>query len=90
MTDKTQTNINDVLASDIPETYINGFQIAAGQADIILILQRNGKNVETINLSFTIAKTLAQGLSEVVQKFETETGMNIKTTKDIAEHLGKK
>ena len=75
------------LSGDLPQTYANGFQVVAGQSDVIVILQRNGKDVEVINLSFTVAKTLAQGLNKIVQLIESKTGMDIKTTHDIAKSL---
>ncbi len=86
--DKSVSFVKAAIDSGIPEEYANGFQILAGQADVVMILQRNGKSVESINMSFTVAKSLAQALSEVIQQIEAATGMDIKTSKQIAKSLG--
>jgi len=88
---KQETPKPDIMVqainSDVPQTYANGFQISFGSADVALLLQRNGQNVEILNLSFTVAKSLAEILSKVVQDIESTTGMNIKTTHELTRAL---
>jgi len=85
--DKQSAEVREIMALDLQEVYVNGFQIAVGNADMIINLQRNGKFFERINLSFTVAKSLAQALTEVVQQVEVKSGMDIKTTGDLAKTL---
>lgn len=72
---------------NLPNNYANGFNIMAGNADIVITLLLNGKPDQAINMSFTTAKTLALGLNNIIQQLEARTGMDIKTTFHIEEHL---
>lgn len=78
-----------VNTPDIPHLYANGFINAMGNGDTVLILQQNGKPIATLNLSFTLTKTLAQKLEQIIGKLEKDTKNIIMTTDDIGEALAK-
>ena len=86
--ENSKTLITDITSAGTPEIYANGFSLGAGNADIVIVLQRNGKSVQTLNISFTLAKTLVNVLSDTIQLVEKNTGMNIKTTFQIDSSMG--
>lgn len=57
--------------------------MAQGTADVTIILQLNQQPVAAVNCSFTIAKTLAQILSDGISKLENVTSREIMTVGDI-------
>ncbi len=73
-----------------PHLYANGFMIALGEGDVLLLLQRNGQVVANLNVSFTVAKTLAKVLNETVSQWEKSTGSTILTTHQVKEAVHKK
>ena len=75
----------------IPKVYANGFALGLGNADVFIVFQRFGPNpVAVVNLSYTLAKTLAQRLGWVVSEFERVIGeQNILTTDRIDEAFKK-
>lgn len=80
--------INQIEADTTQEVYTNGFQIAFGNADVIVTFQRNGRPVQIMNMSFTLAKTLSQLLGNVIDQIETKGDFKIKTTKELDETIG--
>lgn len=86
-TDENTQILNTLSNEQVPELYANGYNISSSASDIVLVLLRNGRTVQTINISFTLAKTLAIGLNDVVQHIEKKANMDIKTTHDIAKSL---
>ena len=79
-----QTAVQNV---QVPKIYANGFANAVGQGDTITVLQQNGVPVAVLNLSFTVAKTLAEKLGEVIMKLEKDTDNTIMTTDQCASAL---
>src|SRR5687767_14094391 len=71
--------------ADVPKVYANGFGVGLSNADIFVVFQRFVPNpVAVVNLSYTLAKTLAQRLGRVVSEFERVIGeQNILTTDRI-------
>lgn len=78
-----------VASKDIPHIYANGFVNALSNADIIVVLERQKSPVAVLNLSYTMAKSLAQKLSEIIKSFEKATGQTIMTTDIVNESLSK-
>lgn len=66
--------------ADIPNLYLNGFQVAGTNADVILAGERNGRPVVLMNLSFTVAKTLAEALTNTIAAIEEGVGRPMLTT----------
>jgi hypothetical protein len=91
-TDVSTEQINKLIESsvgsnDLPKMYCNGFTVAIGNADILLVLQNNQQPVAVLNMSFTIAKTLVQKLNGLVGMIETKSGNTIMTTDDLSRFL---
>lgn len=77
--------ITQVLSDDtIPEIHFNGFINALGQGDTLIILTRHGRPVARLTASYTVAKTLAKKLAEMIVGLEQNTGNVIMTTDEIS------
>jgi hypothetical protein len=76
-----------IEAGHIPEIYFNGFSISLGTGDILLVLNRNNKPVAALQASYTLAKTLAKSLTEIIEELERRTGNDIMTTHHVARRL---
>jgi hypothetical protein len=72
---------------DIPKTYINGFTCILGIGDFAILFKRNDKAVEVMNMSYTLAKTLAIKIHQLVQHLEDKSQHSIMTTDDLNEFL---
>ena len=73
------------LAAGLPTYYVNGFVNGLSPSDVITVLERNGQPVAILNMSYTLAKSLAQGLGGVVADLESKAGRPMLTTKEIEE-----
>ncbi len=62
-----------------PTTYINGFVSGLGATDVYLVCQTNGQTTLVINMSLSMAKTLAQSLTGLIEQFEKQTGQPVLT-----------
>lgn len=72
---------------DIPHLYFNGFSLTLGAGDVVMVLLRQGRQVGVLNMSYTMAKTLAEKMGHLVELLEKRTGQKIMTTDFIAEKL---
>jgi hypothetical protein len=73
-----------VESADVPKIYANSFGLGIGNADVFIVFQRFGATPEAVvNMSYTLAKTLAQRLGALVTQFEATIGQNILTTDRI-------
>ena len=72
-----------VKNTNIPQLYCNGFALQASGLDTLMVLERNGLPVATLNMSFSSAKTLAQKLNELIDAIEKRTGRSIMTDEEI-------
>lgn len=69
---------------ELPRIYFNGFSTALGSADVLIVLNQQGKPVAILNASYTVAKTLAAKLGAVIATLEEISGNTIMTTDEIA------
>ena len=69
---------------NVPKVYANGFINGVSQGDVVVLLHRNGEYVTMLNLSFTVAKTLAVKLGESIASLEARTGSTIMTTDETS------
>ncbi len=90
MADKEQVHpsdaperINRAIASEVPQIYANGFVNSISSGDIVTVLERNGKPVALLNLSYTVAKTLARSLAQIFAQMEELTGREMLTTHEV-------
>jgi hypothetical protein len=68
----------------VPRIYFNGFSCSLTGGDVTVALECNKRPVCVANMSYTMAKTLAQKLAGIVATLEGITGNTIMTTDDIA------
>lgn len=75
----------DAALSDpeLPKLYCNGFIVSVGTGDVFFVLKLNETPVAILNVSYTVAKTLAQKLSSAIANLEDRTGNSIMTTDDV-------
>ncbi|PZV13428.1 MAG: hypothetical protein DCF20_15470 [Pseudanabaena sp.] len=78
---------DDLSLPDHKQIYANGFYTAVSPVDVVVGLTRNGQNTAVLNLSFSLAKTLAFNLLEVVEDFEEKLGIEFPTLDKIFEHF---
>jgi hypothetical protein len=51
--------------------------------DVTIVLERNGIPVGTLNVSYTVAKTLAVKLGVTMSEFESKTGRSMLITDEV-------
>lgn len=77
--------LDAAVESGVPLLYFNAVTIAASNSDVVVLLERNGKPVSIINMSFTMAKTLSLRLGQIIADIESRSGRPIMATSDIDE-----
>ena len=82
-TDPDDDRVGQAICADIPHLYCNGFTNVIANSDILIIIQHNGIDVATCNMSFTVAKTLGAALSQSISNLEQSTGREIMTSLDV-------
>lgn len=65
---------------ELPKIYINGFVNSLSTGDVVILGKCNERPVVVLNLSYTIAKSLAQKLTDMVGLLERKTGQDMLTT----------
>ena len=82
-----QDRIARAIDAGVPQIYFNGFVNTISIGDVLTILERNGKPVVVLNMSYTIAKTLAVALGQIISQFESGVERNMLTTHDVEKAL---
>jgi len=59
------------------QLYFNGFATAVGAADVVIVLQRNGEPILTLNTSLVIAKELVTKLQGLIHGYEDKTNQKV-------------
>ncbi len=84
MDNTTQTNqLNELQQiaqeafSSVPNTYANGFINGVGSADMYVVFQLNGKSSLVLNMTPSLAKTLGESLTNMVEVYERQTGQTV-------------
>ena len=81
---RLDVGLSEILKSDVvPHLYANSFAIMHTNADVIVLLQQNGRPVGTLNLSFTLAKTLVGKLGKTISDLEASVEHSFPVTEDI-------
>ena len=65
--------------------YVNSFKAGLSHSDIFIVLGRNGTNFATLNMSYTLAKTLSQALNQLIERLEKTSGQQIMTQNLVKE-----
>jgi hypothetical protein len=83
-----QEQITQALGDEtLPVIYFNGFANTAGSGDVVIVLMRHNKPVAILNLSHSVAKSLAARLSDVISTLEQRTGNIIMSADDMYQKL---
>jgi hypothetical protein len=77
----------DLPLPDHKQIYANGFYTAISPVDVVIGLSRNGRDTAVLNLSFSLAKTLAFSLLEAVEDFEEKLGTEVPVMDEILDHF---
>lgn len=85
----SQQRMQNALSDDVPKIYVNGFGVTATLGDIMVLLEANGRAVGVLNMSYTVATTLAARLHALLAAFEERTGRPMLTIDAVAELLGR-
>jgi citrate lyase gamma subunit len=96
MPDEKAAKVQDVqerlarsMDADVPQIYFNGFVSTMSSGDVLIVLERNSKPVVILNMSYTVAKTFALSLGQIISQFESGVERNMLTTDDVREALGR-
>ena len=71
---------------EVPKIYANSFVCGYGNADFVVVLERNNTPAVVLNLSHTLAKALAQSINASVSEIENGTGQGILTLEAMDQH----
>lgn len=74
---------------NLQRIYANGFICGIGTGDIGIIFKNGNLHVGALNLSYTVAKTLAIKLGQIIADLESKTGNEIMITDKIASDMFK-
>jgi len=90
MSDELQRRIDTAFSSEqIPEVYFHAFVSSLmPMGDTLIILERYGKPIAKLFCSYSVAKTLALKLGELVKQAELKLGADIPTTDQLRELMG--
>jgi ferredoxin-fold anticodon binding domain-containing protein len=79
-----EVDFEKILAMEnLPKFYANGFNNGLGIGDVVIAFHRNFQPEVVVNLSYTVAKTLAIKLNDLIVGLEKATGNIIMTTDQI-------
>jgi len=88
--EKIPDEINKALGNpEIPRLYSNSFSCALGQGDVVVLFKNGPNPVATLNLSYTMAKTLVIKLQGLISHLESLSGNKIMTSDDILSFIKK-
>lgn len=77
----------NTIPEGVQDLYANGFTANIGNTDVCVVLNKNGKPVYNLNMSYTFAKTLAQKLDVLIKHLEGKTGQRIMTSDEVVSQL---
>lgn len=75
--------IERAKAANVPRIYLNGFQVGLTSADVIIAGESNSEPAVMINMSFTLAKTLAKALTNTIATMEEKVDRSMLTTHEF-------
>lgn len=76
-----------ISSADMPNFYITGFKNGLGPPGVVVVGELNGKSTVVLNMSHSMAKTLAVKLTEMISKMEHALGMSIPTQDEMEAKL---
>ena len=81
--DKVAAVLND---PNVPKIYVNAFLSGFNNTDFTLLLESNGKPAAILNLSYPLAKTLAQSILGIITGLETVSGQKFLTMEEMEQY----
>lgn len=78
-----QQRIQAATSADIPHLNANTVVLAMGSSDVLLVLEQNFQAVATLNISFTMAKSLAVILGNIIADLEGVSSRPIMTSMEV-------
>ncbi len=81
-----------INSTEAPSIHFNGFiNTIAAAGDFLIVLESNGKPAAALNASYTVIKSFANSLTQIVEDLERRSGNKIMTSSEIQMYLeGKK
>lgn len=73
------------MGSPVPKIYANATSVLMNNGDVVIVLKHNGQIAGIVNLSYTVTKTLADGLCKTINELESITKHDIMTSEQIAD-----
>lgn len=73
----------------IPNHYFNGIEIATSLSDMSALLILDGQPQARLSMSYTMAKTIAEGLNLAINEFEKATNHQIMTMSEVKKGMEK-
>jgi hypothetical protein len=86
---KSQVSANPPVPVPINSIYINSFAAGLSTGDVFVVLQRNGSEIGTLNMSYTVAKSLGDALNLLILSLEKRSDRKIMTSNECAVALSK-
>ena len=77
------------LDFDVPKLYFNSYVNQLSTSDILMILERSGRPVAVLNMSYTVAKSLSASLGQLIAQLEAVTGRTMLTASDVETSMKK-
>ena len=73
--------------TEIPKLHFNGFVNTMAIGDVLMVLEKNGKPVATLNGSYTVVKSFANSLNNLIENLERKSERKIMTTKEVETYM---
>jgi hypothetical protein len=72
---------------NLPQYYVNSFTVTLGTGDVLIVMKRNGRPLASMQVSYTVAKSLIEVLNGLIARLENRTGNTIMTSKFIEQKM---
>ncbi len=74
---------HSTVPDNLPQLYANSFTVHLGTGDMLIVMRRNGQQIGTLQVSYTVGKSLAEVISGLIKHLEERTGNEIMTSRFI-------
>jgi hypothetical protein len=78
-----EQEVQDNDLCGVQNIYFNSFGIKGSLSDLVIDLALNGDTTYRVNVSYTVAKTLAVELNNAIESFEKKSGMKLLTVDEL-------
>ncbi|MFH0824026.1 MAG: hypothetical protein V2B18_14850 [Pseudomonadota bacterium] len=70
---------------NVVKLYVNGLTVGISLSDVFMIVKSGPTPSAVIQMSFTTAKTMMLHLTDLITRFEKDTGQTLLTMEDVKE-----